>query len=142
MEGEIVGTHIKATENTTLVKLTVIDQIKMLVNHFTNNDAAELDAREKVSASELKMKASLNLLLNNAGKEMKERGSKSVTIAVSSAYLPYLDEAIDKNTGLGRYYNFKVYKKELPFNVNYNVIVRMSSKVSTINKGDFVDEKR
>lgn len=136
METEIICTRIKATENTTLAKLGVLDQIKMLISNFSNNDAAELDAREKLSAEELKMKASLSLLFNQAAESMKERGSDSVTLAVSSTYLPYMDEIIDPIYGLGRYYKFTIYKKKLPFNVNYNVVVKMAKKVSGLQKGD------
>lgn len=130
--GELVETHIKPTENTTLAKLTLFDQIKMLIAHFAKNDAAELDAMEKVSASELKMKASLNKFFEEAGKEMKARNSSSVTLSINSDYLPYLDEVIDPVTGFGRYYVFKVYERQLPFNLSYNVVIRMYRKVSKL----------
>lgn len=135
MDNEVICTRIKATENTTLAKLTVLDQIKMLISSFSNNDAAELDAREKLSVGELRKKASLNLLLTQAADAMKERGSNSVTLAVSSSYLPYIDEVIDPIYGLGRYYKFEIYKKKLPFNVNYNMVVRMSRRVTGLKNG-------
>ena len=46
MEGEVISTHIKVTENTTVAKMSVIDQIKLLLRKFGNDDAAELNAAE------------------------------------------------------------------------------------------------
>ena len=130
MQGEIVGRHIKATENTTVAKLSVIDQIKLLISKFNNNDAAELDAAEKLSNVSLKMRASLQRLFDTAAKEIESGKHTSVTLQVSSKYLPYLDDVIDKKKGMGRYYEFEVHKKDLPITVDYMFIVKIKRKVS------------
>lgn len=130
LNGELVETHIKPTENTTLAKLTVFDQIKMLIAHFAKNDAGELDAREKVSAAELTKKAALSKFIETAGQEMQRNGNKSATLSINSEFLPYLDDVIDPIKGYGRYYVFKVYKQQLPYNLSYGLIVQMYKKVS------------
>ncbi len=126
--GEVVSTHIKPTENTTLVKLSIPDQLKLLIRKFTNSDVAELEANEKLSRNELKMKASLTKLFTAAKDQMKERGKDSVTLSVSSDYLPYIDEIVDETYGMGRYYTFHVYKKDLPLTVKYKFVVIMERK--------------
>lgn len=130
MEGEVVSTHIKATENTTLAKLSFIDQFKLLIHKFSNDDVAELDAAEKLSAVALRMRASLQKLFMEAAKSIESGEHTSVTLQVSSKYLPYIDDVIHPTKGLGRYYNFEIHKKDLPLNVDYMFVVKIIRKVS------------
>lgn len=130
MEGEVVSTHIKATENTTLAKLGFIDQFKLLIHRFSNDDVAELDAAEKLSALDMKMRASLQKLFTEAAKSLESGDHQSVTLQVSSKYLPYYDDVTHPTKGLGRYYYFEVFKKDLPPNVDYMFVVKIKRKVS------------
>lgn len=132
MNGEVVNTHVKATENTTLAKLSLLDQIKLLVSKFSNDDVAELDAAEKLSTVSLKMRASLERLFLTACEGFKTGEHTSVTLQVSSKYIPYLDDVINENTGLGRYYDFEVIKRDLPINVDYMFIVKIRKRVNSI----------
>lgn len=130
MEGEVVSTHIKATENTTLAKLGFIDQFKLLIHKFSNDDVAELDATEKLSSVALRMRASLQKLFIEAAKGLESGEHQSVTLQVSSKYLPYMDDVIHPIKGLGRYYDFEVFKKDLPPNVDYMFVIKIKRKVS------------
>lgn len=130
MNGEVVSSHIKATENTTLAKLTVFDQLKLLIRKFNNDDVAELNAAEKLSGIGLKMKASLTNLFKTAIEEMNKNNHNSVTLSVSSKYIPYIDDVIDKDHGLGRYYDFELQNTDLPINIDYMFIVTIRKKVT------------
>lgn len=130
MEGEIISTHIKATENTTLAKLSFFDQFKLLINKFNNDDVAELDAAEKLSGLQLRMQASLMKLLKTAAQGLESGEHQSVTLSVSSKYIPYIDEVIHKTRGLGRYYDFEVIKQDLPINVDYMFIIKIKRRVT------------
>lgn len=127
---EIVSRRIKVTEDTTLAKLGVFDQIKLLISKFNNNDVAELDAAEKLSGAAARMKASLIKLINTATEDLHDGTRQSVTMQVSSKYLPYLDDVIDPVRGVGRYYAFEVHKKDLPATVEYKFILVIKRKVS------------
>lgn len=130
MEGEVISTRIKATENTTLAKLGLFDQIKLLISKFNNDEVAELKAQETLSINALRMQASLEKLIRTAAKDIDGINHKSVTLSVSSKYIPYMDEVIDEKYGLGRYYNFTVHKKNLPINVEYMFIIKVERKVT------------
>lgn len=130
MEGEVVNIAIKATEHTTLAKLSFTDQFKLLLRKFSNDDVAELDAAEKLSAVQLRMQASLQRLFTTAAQGLKDGKHRSVTLQVSSKYKPYLEDVIDKDKGLGRYYDFEVLDKDLPVNIDYMFIVKIIKKVT------------
>ena len=130
MAAELVNTHIKPTESTTLAKLSILDQIKLMLSKFNNNDAAEIAALEKVSSTSLRMKSSLNKLISTATEGISDGTHNSSTLQLSSKYLPYLDEVIDEKYGLGRFYTFKVYKKDLPASIEYKFTMRIERKVT------------
>lgn len=130
MEGEVVSIRIKPTESTTLAKLSFFDQFKLLIHKFNNEDVAELDAAEKLSAVALRMQASLQKLFTTAVKGLEENEHDSVTLQVSSKYIPYLDAVIDPVRGMGRYYDFDITTKDLPINVDYMFIVKIFKRVS------------
>lgn len=130
MEGEVISRRIKPTENTTLAKLSFLDQFKLLISKFNNNDAAELDAAEKLSRTTLRMEASLQNLFTNATEGFDEGEHTSVTLQVSSKYLPYLDDVINERNGMGRFYDFEVTTRDLPLTVEYFFIVRISRRVT------------
>lgn len=130
MQGEVVSSRIKATETTTLAKLSFIDQFKMLIHRFNNNEVAELDAAEKVSRTALKMQSSLQNLFLRAVEGFEDGTHSSVTLQVSSKFLPYIDEVIDTEHGMGQFYNFEIIKRDLPMNVEFMFIVKISRKVT------------
>lgn len=130
MDGEIISSRIKATENTTLAKLTIFDQIKMLLGRFNNDEVAELKAQEKLSIHALTMQASLEKLIRKSAENIDGVKHNSVTISVSSKYIPYMDDVIDEKKGLGRFYKFTVHKQNLPINVDYMFTMRVERKVT------------
>lgn len=134
MEGEVVNVAIKATEHTTLAKLSLIDQFKLLLKKFSNEDVAELDAAEKLSGVTLRMQASLQRLFTTAAEGLKDGQHESVTLQVSSKYIPYMDEVIHPEHGLGRYYDFETFIKDLPINVDYMFVVKIRKKATISEK--------
>lgn len=130
LDGEVVNSHIKVTEDTTVAKLSVFDQLKLLINKFNNNDVAELKAQETLSSVALTHKASLQRLFLGATKDFENGKHDSVTVSVSSEYIPYLDEVINPKYGLGRYFDFIVHKHELPPSIKYNFLVEIRRKVT------------
>lgn len=125
---EFVTKTIKPDDNTTLAKLSVIDMVRLLFSKISNNDVAELDANEKLSKDYLTHVASLSKFIDRATEKLVEGQEKSVTVRLSSEYLPYLDEVINPNNGKGRFFNFEVYKKDLPQGVKHTFIVKISKK--------------
>lgn len=130
IDGEYVGSRIKPTENTALVKLSVIDQFKLILSKIANNDVAELDANEKLSVNALRMKASLTNLFQTAISKIETGEKNSCMLEVSSEYIPFLDDVIDPEYGLGRFYNFTVYKKDLPITVKFKFLIKIERKVT------------
>ena len=123
--GKVIYRSIKMDDNTNRTSLNVMDQIKLILASFSNNTESELDISEKLSADKLKKIAALTTLFEKAIARAKELQQSSVTLKVSSDFLPYLDDVIEEQHGLGRYYRFEIFKKDLPLTVNHFFVVRI-----------------
>lgn len=121
---------VKLTDNVNAAKLKFGDQVRLLLSKVSNNEEAELDARLKLSADMLGKKAALERLLDTAVERMHSLGKNQVTIGVSSEFLPYIDAVTDERTGKGRFYDIRVYKKDLPPEVHHRFTVIIKKRVS------------
>lgn len=121
---------VKETDDLKLSTLGVRDQIQLLLKRMSNDDVAELKARSTVSVNEVKKVAGLTNFFNLAIDEMNKNNANSVTLSVSSEFLPYIDKVVDPITGLGRFYTFEVFKRDLPFKVKHKFIVKIHKQVS------------
>lgn len=102
-DSKIISRRVKMTENTSLVRLGVFDQLKLILAQFTSSESKELDALEKVSTLEYRKISSLTNFFEESIRRMKDAGKKSVMVRVESEFLPYLDRVIDKRYGMGRF---------------------------------------
>lgn len=129
-ERKEVYRSVKLTDDINAAELSVVDQIRLLLAKVSNADEAELDAQTKLSREKLRRVSALNRLLTTAIEKMQSKGESSVTIGVSSEFLPYIDEVVDKKFGLGRFYDISVYKKDLPSTVKHLFTVVIKTKIS------------
>ncbi len=51
---KLVTQTLKPDENTTLAKLSMIDMVRLLISKVSSNDAAELDANERLTTEQLR----------------------------------------------------------------------------------------
>lgn len=102
-DSKIISRRVKMTENTSLVRLGIFDQLKLILAQFTSSESKELDALEKVSTLEYRKISSLTNFFEESIRRMKDAGKKSVMVRVESEFLPHLDRVIDKRYGMGRY---------------------------------------
>ena len=119
---------VKLTDNVNAAELGFADQVRLLLSRVANRDEAELDAKVKLSTEELGKKAALEKLFDTALERMHALGEKQVTIGVSSAFRPYIDEVIDPVCGRGQFYDFEVYRKNLPVAVRHRFTVVIRTK--------------
>lgn len=126
--GKEVYRSVKLTDNINPVSLSVVDQIRLMFAKLSNDDVAELDINEKITVNKMQKVAALDTFFDKAIKRMRAVGKDSVTISLSSEFLPYIDEVIDPIYGKGRFYEFEVIKRNIPINVKHTFIVKIRKK--------------
>lgn len=126
MKGEIINVRVKPGHHTLLAELSVIDQLKLILANWQNRDAQELDANKTFALSDMKDKAGFITILEKAFEKLGEH--KSITIELDSKYLYYVQELTGPDSIYSKYYDFKVFKSELPVRVPHKFIVTISKK--------------
>lgn len=126
MPKQVINVRVKPTKNTVLAELSVLDQVKLIFSHFINRDTEELDAAKTVSLAELKEKAEFMTIIDRAIEKLS--GHDSITILVTSKYQFYAKELLDDKTGLGRYYDFRLYIPDIPMSVKHTFKIRIARK--------------
>ena len=124
--------YTKVTDDTDISKLDLTSQIQLLFSRVINNKAIELDASTKQTKNQMMRKASLLQFMKKATMNLDNGKNQSVTVSLSSDFMPYLDSVINNDTGLGRYYSFKILnEKELKnrlAGVRYKIVMKISKK--------------
>lgn len=128
LNGQEVFRSLEITDDIQTAKLGILDQLRLIAANFSNNDVAELDTNEKLAGDKLKKVASLSRFIDRTTERMQELKQNSATVKLSSEYLPYIDEVFNDKDGYGRYYDFRVIKKDIPINVRHTFIVKISKK--------------
>lgn len=126
--GKEVYRAIEITDDVQTAKLSPLDQIRLIIANLSNDDAAELDMIEKVSRDKLYKVAALSRFIEKAAERMDDLGKKSATVKMSSEFLPYIDEVLSDKDGYGRYYDFKVVKKDRPVGVKHFFILKITKR--------------
>lgn len=115
----LVETHIKPSANTNLVRLGPVEKIMLVLNTLFNSEEQELEATERTTSKDLQTKAELNMVIERGIKDMRLNHKNKVTLQVASEFLPYIDDVMDPVYGYGKYYNYKVFSRDLPLEINF-----------------------
>lgn len=129
LKGKEVYRSLEITDDIQTSKLGIIDQLRLLFANFSNDDSAELDTAEKMSTDKLRKVAALTNFIERALRRMDELQEASVTMKISSEFLPYIDEVMSNDTGYGRFYDYSVVKRDIPMYVKHCFILRISKRV-------------
>lgn len=120
---------MKATDDTDVLKLPIIEQIKLLFGKVNQSEIQKLEAAEKVNRARLEMESNLIALVNRVTERMRQLGEDSVTVAISSEFIPYFDDVLNEKTGKGRFYDFTFKYPNTPIlGVEYKVEVTIKIK--------------
>lgn len=111
-----------------LARLSTLDTVRLMLSKLQKNDMDELENAEKISVEKLKCTGALNSLIEASVNEMNLRHQNSVTLNVSSKFLPYVDEVVDKEVGWGRFYDIEVFKRDIPQSVKHYFIIQVRKK--------------
>ena len=123
---EVVNRSIKLTDDVMPQTLGIMDQLKLLAKQFSNEDLAELDSAEKISAHRLQMQATLASLIEKAVARMQQLGEDSVWLEIPSEYEPYIEAVTNPKTGRGRFYDIKTYASSEHLALKHVILMRVS----------------
>ena len=98
MKGNKLFSFIAVDDNTPIQKLTFSEQLRVLVQRMTNESKEQLKADDAETVYQLQLKANLLEFLHKATEKVRQGEHHSVTVAVSSKFLPVLDDVLSSSS--------------------------------------------
>jgi hypothetical protein len=116
-------TFVELNDNTPIQKLSILDQMRVLIRNIFKNDADELKSRDALTKRKSELKASLADFIHKATAPVREGKHKSVTVSLASVFEPVLETTFDEHN-LRKFYNITIYKPRVEFAKDYMLILQ------------------
>ena len=123
-EKQKLSSYIEIDDNTPMIKLSIRDQMRVILNKMAHDDARELDNEDEFAISEAKRRANLEDFLRKATKPLREGVHTSVSLRISSEFDDILKDVLE-SPQISRYYTVKMVRPEVDYNVHFNILVRL-----------------
>lgn len=127
MKGKKLFSFIEVDETTPIQKLSFSEQLRVLIQRLTNEGKEQLKADDAETVYQLQLKANLLEFLQKATEKVRQGEHRSVTVSVSSRFLPVLDEVLE-STSIQAYYTYKVEKLDIEYDIEYFIQVTLEVK--------------
>lgn len=123
-EKQKLSSYIEIDDHTPMIKLSIRDQMRVILNKMAHDDARELDNEDAFAISEAKRRANLEDFLRKATKPIREGVHTSVSLSISSEFDDILKDVLE-SPQISRYYTVKMVRPEVDYNVHFNILVRL-----------------
>lgn len=118
MKGKKLFSFIAVDDNTPIQKLSISEQLRVLVQRLTNGDKEQLKAEDAETVYHLQLRADLLEFLHKATRRVREGECHSVTMSISSKFLPVLEEVLSSSS-IATYYTCVVESQDMEYDVEY-----------------------
>lgn len=128
MKKEVISRRVKVTDDTTVSRLSLIDQVKLLIAQLSHPETERLRGQAQVLRREAISRSSTHKALREACESLSKSDDRYITISIKSSYLPYLEEIINPITGLGAGFNFFITDRPEDSTLDYDVYIKIVKK--------------
>ena len=94
---------------------------------MTNENKEQLKADDAETVYQLQLKANLLEFLHKATEKVRQGEHHSVTVSVSSKFLPVLEDVLE-STSISTYYTYTVDKPEIEYDIEYFIQITLEVK--------------
>lgn len=122
-----LATFVEVDDNTPILKLGVLDQLRVIINKLTQDDARELEYDDSFAIQEATLMANLSDFIYKATGPIREGRHTSVTMSISSDFDSVLDEVI-QSSSVSKYYKAKIRRPDVQPGVRHKILVRLEVK--------------
>lgn len=127
MRGKKLFSFVEVDDSTPIQKLTFTEQLRVLVRRLTSEDKEQLKAEDAEVIYQLQLKADLLEFIHKATEKVRQGLHHSVTISISSRFLPVLDDVLE-SASIATYYTTKVARPDIEYDIEYFIHVTLEVK--------------
>lgn len=127
MKGKKLFSFVEVDESTPVQKLTFSEQLRVLVQRMTNENKEQLKADDAETVYHLQLQANLLEFFQKATEKVRQGEHKSVTVSVSSKFLPVLEDVLESSS-VSTYYTYTVERPEIEYDIDYFIQITLEVK--------------
>ena len=125
--GKKLFSFLEVTDDTPIQKLSIAEQFRLLVRKLSNSDAEQLKADSAETVYMLQLQADLREFLYKATAKVRNGDEKSVTMEISSKFLPVLDTVLN-SPAINPFYTWSISKPEIDWDIDYFFTLTLEAK--------------
>lgn len=118
---------IEVDDKTPIQKLSLSDQLRVLVKQFTYDPANELRNDDIVTTQYMRLKANLSEFLRKATEPLRSGEKKEVIVNVSTEFNPVFEDVLASHE-IADFYYVSVVKPKIEYDIPYDYLVRLRIK--------------
>ena len=126
-EGKKLYTYVEVDDSTPIQKLSIMDQLRVLLKKLTYDAANELRNEDLVTQEYMQLKANLSDFLRRACSPIRAGKRKEVIVNISSQFNPVFDEVIN-SPEITDFYTVDTVRPKIDYNIPYDFMVRLRVK--------------
>lgn len=120
-------TYVEVNDSTPVQKLSVKDQIHVLLKQFTYDPANELRNDDIVTTAYMRLKSNLSEFLRKATAPIRNGEKTEVIVNVSNNFDPVLKEVLASHE-IADFYKVDVVKPKVEYDVPFDYLLRLRVK--------------
>lgn len=125
--GQKLYSYIEVRDDTPLQKLSLLDQVRVLLHHLSYDEANELKADDAYTQEILTLKANLLDFLYRATLPIRNGQKREVAVAVSNKFNNVLEEVL-KSPTIANFYDVQVCYPKFDYDVTFDILVILRVK--------------
>lgn len=120
-------TFVEVDDRTPIQKLSLSDQLRVLIKQFTYDPANELRNDDIVTTKYMTLKANLSEFLRKSTEPLRAGTKKEVIVNVSTDFNPVFKEVLESHE-IKDFYYVSVVKPKIEYDIPYDYLVRLRIK--------------
>lgn len=120
-------TYVEVDDKTPIQKLSIKDQLRVLLKRLTYDEASELKSEDAVTINQMQLKADLLDFIQKATEPISKGEHKKVKLSVSNQFDPVLDEVLESKS-IVSFYEVVVLRPDIEYDIPYFIHVILEVK--------------
>lgn len=126
-EGKKLYTFVEVDDSTPIQKLSIMDQLRVLLKSVTYDAANDLHNEDIVTKERLTLKANLSDFLRRATEPIRSGKSKEVIVNISNKFDPVFEEVITSHE-IADFYHVSVVRPKIEYDIPYDFMLKLRVK--------------
>lgn len=127
MAGRRLYTFVDVDDKTPVQKLSIGDQIRVILKKITEDPANELKSEGAVTQEYLTLQANLSEFIQRATEPIRKGKRREVVVKISNMFDPVLNEVLSAKY-ITDYYNVKVARPKIEYDIPFDIMVKLTVK--------------